>query len=204
MTKLRILTTIFLAVLITVSCIETSEAQKRGRSRAAVAKRHDVVVKRRVHRKVVVRRAHVRYARLPRWRAVVATVPVGAVAIRTHRIPYHFHEGIFYTPANNGFVIVRPLAGVRVKVLPPGHRRIIVGPRPYFYYYGTFYRKVDDTDEYETVDAPDGAVVDALPDGYEVKTKDGTEYYVLDDVYYAEVDAPEFEDGVGYEVVNMQ
>ena len=200
MVKLKFLTVVLMTVFITLGCLETAHAQKKAKR--PVVKR-TVVVKRGGHRKVVVRKAHVRYAHLPRWRSVVAVVPAGAVAIKANQVAYHYHDGVFYTPRNNGFVVVRPVRGVRVKVLPPGHRRIMVGPQPYFYYYGTFYRKADNSDEYETVDAPAGAVVDALPDGYEVKNVDGAEYYVLDGVQYAEVDAPEYDDKVGYEVVSM-
>ena len=53
------------------------------------------------------------------------------------------------------------------------------------------------------INPPTGAVVDALPDGYEVKQVDGNEYYYLDGVYYAEVDAPELPDKVGYQVVQL-
>ena len=58
-------------------------------------------------------------------------------------------------------------------------------------------------EEYEVVDAPEGAIVDALPDGYEVKTVDGNEYYILDGVYYGEVAAADIDGGVGYKVVKM-
>jgi hypothetical protein len=200
MIKLKIVVFVLVAVFLTVSAVSTSEAQ-RNRGKRAV--KRDVRVTRTVHRKVVVRKAHVRYAHLPRWRSVVAVAPAGSVVIRTRKVAYHYHNGIFYTPASKGFVIVRPVRGVRVKVLPVGYRKIVVGPRPYFYYYGTFYAQVDNSDEYETVDAPEGAVVDALPVGYEVRNIDGTEYYVLDDVYYAEVESTEFDDGIGYEVVDL-
>ncbi len=178
-----------------------AEAQTRHRERHA--KRHAVRVHHRARHRVVVRRAHVRYAHLPRWRASVAVVPAGAVIIKTKTNPYYFDRGVYYTPRNNAYVVVRPVVGVRIRVLPVGYRRIVVGPRNYYYYYGTFYAQVDKSDEYETVDAPEGAVVDALPDGYEIKTIDGTEYYVLDDVYYAEVETDEVEDGIGYEVVKI-
>ncbi len=39
--------------------------------------------------------------------------------------------------------------------------------------------------------------------GKTYKPKTMPEYYELDGIYYAEVDAPEFEDGVGYEVVKI-
>lgn len=174
---------------------ETSYGQRRKRK----VVKHTV----RVRHHVVVRKAHVRYAHLPRWGAMVATAPAAAVVIKTHPVPYHFHNGVYYAPRNGNYVVVRPARGIRVAVLPAGYRRIVVGPRPYYYYYGTFYTKVNNADEYETIDPPVGAVIDALPDGYEVKSINGEEYYVLDGTYYAEVDAPEFEDGLGYEVIAL-
>jgi hypothetical protein len=154
------------------------------------------VIKVRPH---VNRKAHVRYAALPRWGTTVTVVPAGAIVIGT----YHFHNGVYYTKRNNGFVVVHPGRGIRIRVLPVGYRTIIIGPKSYYYYYGTFYSKVVNAEEYEVVEAPDGAIVDALPDGYEVKTKDGNEYYVLDGIYYGEVDASDIEGGIGYKVIKL-
>jgi hypothetical protein len=201
--------TIFTAVLLFVFAIagipEKVDAQSRGRGRNRVTKvrvvRHTTAVVR-IHPRVV-RRAHIRYAQLPRWASVVTILPVGAVIIESRVNPYYFHRGIYYTHRANGYVVVRPAAGIRIRVLPVGYRPVIVGPRHYYYYYGTFYSRVDNNDEYEVVDAPAGAIVDALPDGYEVKTVNDTEYYVIDGVYYAEVDAGNIEGGVGYQVVKM-
>jgi Family of unknown function (DUF6515) len=200
MKSIRFLSAFMMVLLILASFAETAEAQGRHRDRHA---KRQVVRAHRVRHRVVVRRAHIRYAHLPRWRTSVTVVPTSAVIIKTKTNPYYFDRGVYYTPRNNAYVVVRPAAGVRIRVLPVGYRRIVVGPRNYFYYYGTFYTQVDKSDEYETVDAPNGAIVDALPDGYEVKTIDGTEYYVLDDVYYAEVETDEVEDGIGYEVVKI-
>lgn len=161
-------------------------------------------VRRRTRRKVrrrVTRRAHFAYRTLPRYRSTVAVAPRGAVVITRGGISYRYHEGIFYRPATSGFVVVRPVVGVRVRVLPPARRRVIVMNQAYFYYYGTFYKPVGD--EYEVIDAPEGALVDALPEGYDVKEVDGTEYYVFEDTYYQEVETDELESGVGYEVVTI-
>lgn len=182
-------------VLLVTSIHHVAEAQRRRGN----TKR--VVVVHRPHRTVVVRKAHVRYAGLPRWGAAVTTLPSAAVAIRG-RHPYYFHNGIFYSRRNADYIVVRPSRGIRVRLLPVGYRTVVVGPRNYYYYYGTFYVK-SSGDEYIVADAPEGAVVDALPDGYEIRTIDGNEYYELDGVYYAEVDASEFDDGIGYEVVKL-
>jgi hypothetical protein len=107
------------------------------------------------------------------------------------------HEGVYYRKHGHSYVVVRPVRGIRVRVLPAARQLVYVNNSPYFYYYGTFY--VQKGEEFEVVDAPAGAVVDALPDGYEVKEKDGTEYYVLEDVLYREVE--EADGSIGYEVM---
>lgn len=199
MNKLRF---ILFSLLLTCGLGLISEQAEAQRKKAAVrTRRGTVVVVRRPQRAVVVRKAHVRYAGMPRWGAAVRVVPTGAVVVKHRRTPYYFHNGVYYTRRGADYVVVRPVRGIRVRVLPVGYRTVVVGPATYFYYYGTFYAKAPKAEEYDVIDAPEGAVVDALPEGYEVETIDGKEYYVLDDVYYAEVDAPEFDDKIGYEVV---
>jgi len=182
---------------------EHADAQRRERVRARRHGGHVVVVTRRPVHRVVVRRAHVHYVGMPRWGTVVTAAPAGAVIIHHGPNPYYFDRGVYYVSRGPGFAVVRPVPGVRIRVLPVGYRTIVVGPRPYYYYYGTFYVKSSKSDEYIVADAPEGAVVDALPEGYEVKTVGDNEYYALDGVTYAEVDAPEFKDGVGYQVVKV-
>ncbi len=183
------------------------EEAKSQTERQVVRKKNRKVkrkVRRRTRRRVrrrVTRRAHFTYRHLPRYRARVVVAPRGAMVVKRGVVTYRYHEGIFYKPAASGFVVVRPAVGVRVRVLPPARRRIVVVNQPYFYYYGTFYKETGD--EYEVVEAPEGALVDALPDGYEVKEIDGTEYYELDGVHYQEVETDELESGVGYEVVKV-
>ncbi len=198
MKRYRIIVTLLMAFT-SLAVSQQADAQARHR-RAKVVKRHVVVVK--AHPRVV-RRAHIRYAALPRWGTVVTAAPAGAIVVGPRATPYYYHQGIYYAHRGNGYVVVRPSRGIRVRVLPVGYRTIVMGPRHYYYYYGSFYTQVGNTEEYEVVDAPEGAIVDALPDGYEVKTINDTEYYVLDGVYYAEVDSNDIEGGIGYEVVRM-
>ena len=202
MSKIKILCIFLVTVFATVILTENTAAQANRRKHVG-GKGHVVVVHKRVYHPRVARRAHIRYAAMPRWGAVVAVAPAGAIIIRHHNTPYHFYNGIFYTPRNNAFVVVRPARGIRIRVLPAGYRTIVVGSRNYYYYYGAFYAKANNSEEYDVVDAPEGAIVDALPDGYEVKTINGQEYYTLDNVYYAEVDDKNMEDGVGYIVVKI-
>lgn len=199
MSKLKF-TIFFLLLTIGLGLIsEQAEAQRR--KKVVRTRRGTTVVVRRPQNRVVVRRAHIRYAGLPRWGAAVRVVPTGATVITYKRTPYYFSKGVYYTKRGADYVVVRPVRGVRLRVLPVGYRTVLVGSATYYYYYGTFYQKSTHVDEYDVVDAPEGAVVDALPEGYEIETIDGKEYYVLDDIYYAEVEAPEFDDKIGYEVV---
>ena len=41
------------------------------------------------------------------------------------------------------------------EVLPAGHRTVYVGPVPFYYFYGAYYRFDPDTEEYIIVDAPE-------------------------------------------------
>lgn len=189
---------LFFFMFLLAAFSQTINAQRGQRVRRVKVVKPPVVRVVTVHTRIN-RRAHIRYAALPRWGAAVTVVPAGAIVINS----YHFHNGVFYTRRNNGFVVVHPARGIRIRVLPVGFRTVILGPRTYYYYYGTFYTKVVNAEEYEVVEAPEGAVVDALPDGYEVKTVGGNEYYVLDGVYYGEVDATDIDGGVGYKVVKM-
>lgn len=185
--------------LLTCALPETALAQ-RGRSHRT---ERVVVVKRAPH-KVVVRKAHVRYAGKPRWGASIAALPSTHITVSFRGSNFFYADGIYYTRRSNSYVVVRPLRGMRIKSLPVGHLRVHIGPRTYFYYYGTFYvQTASSTPEYIVVDPPVGAVIDALPDGYEVRTVDGNEYYYLEGVFYAEVDAPEYPDQVGYQVVQL-
>lgn len=150
---------------------------------------------------VVARQAHVNYSSMPRWGATVTNVPAGAVRYKYHRDPYFYHGGAYYRPHPAGYVVARPRWGLRVNILPVGYRSIVVGPSNYYYYYGTYYQPY--SGGYQVVAPPVGAVVDSLPDGYTVENNNGTEYYVLDGVTYAEVDAPEYPNGVGYQVISV-
>jgi hypothetical protein len=196
--KMKTFFRLFFFMFLFAAFSQATNAQRGQRiTRVKVVKTPRVkVVTVRTH---VTRRAHIRYAALPRWGAAVTVVPAGAIVINS----YHFHNGVFYTKRNNGFVVVHPARGIRIHVLPVGYRTIIIGPRTYYYYYGTFYTKVVNAEEFEVVEAPEGAIVDALPDGYEVKTVGGNEYYILDGVYYGEVDAADIDGGVGYKVIKM-
>ncbi len=156
---------------------------------------------RRINRRVT-RRAHIRYAGMPVWKSV-ATLPKTAIVLTRNGIKYHYHAGVFYRHYGGRYVVGRPVVGIRVTTIPAARRKIIVQHKTYYYYYGTYYQKSEATNDYVVVLPPEGALVDALPEGYEVKSINGTEYYVLEDVYYREISTDEMPDGIGYEVVKV-
>ncbi len=99
--------------------------------------------------------------------------------------PYRYQHGYFYRPYGSGFRVVMPPVGIRISTLPPGYRRVYVGPDPYYYYNGIYYRSPDQR-EYEVVAPPLGATVNELPPGAKVAVIDGQKYYELDGTYYEE------------------
>ncbi len=181
--KNRIMSYALLALISLFSFPEKVEAQRKNTVRV---KRSKVVVHKKTRvRPVRARRvAHYHYRGLPRWGRTVKTIGAGYIGIRFGGIGYRFHKGIWYRPKGSRFIVARAPFGVRVRVLPVGYRRLLVGRNTYFYYYGTYYSKIIDSDEYQVVKAPIGAEVDALPEGYEIVKANGIEYYKFEDTYY--------------------
>lgn len=126
--------------------------------------------------------AHYHYRHLPKRGAVVTTLNTKALAIRFGGVGYRFHSGVWYRPLGKKWIVTRPSCGIRVRTLPVGHRRVLVGTNVYYYYYGSYYTQQNQ--EYEVVAAPNGAEIGSLPEGYNVVNVNGVEYYELDEIYY--------------------
>jgi hypothetical protein len=62
--------------------------------------------------------------------------------VRVGHDRYHYRDGRFYRPGffGFGFSFVTPSIGVTISTLPYGHRTIIVGGSPYYYYDNVYYR----------------------------------------------------------------
>lgn len=108
-----------------------------------------------------------------------------SVSIQFGGIPYRYQYGHFYRPYGASFSVVMPPLGIRISTLPPGYRRVVVGPSPYYYYNGIYYRGLPDQ-QYEVVAPPLGATVNALPPGARVAVIDGQKYYEYNGTYYRE------------------
>ncbi|MDB4293451.1 DUF6515 family protein [Maribacter sp.] len=165
---------------------EVAAQKKKNKVKKHVVKKH---VKRSHKKHFRVKRArrtaHLRYRHLPRRGSTVKTIGVGHIGIRFGGKHFRFHNGVWYKPKGKRFLVVRAPLGARVRVLPLGFGRIVIGASPYFYHYGTYYVKTaGPQEEFEVVAAPIGAEVAALPNGYKVVKEKGMEFYKLDDVYY--------------------
>ncbi|MBI1782966.1 MAG: hypothetical protein HYR66_16615 [Sphingobacteriales bacterium] len=92
----------------------------------------------------------------------------------------------------------RPSIGVVISVLPVGFRTFYLGPDPYYYYGGAYYRPYNNN-HYEVIDAPVGARIPELPAGAKVEVINGQKFYQYDGNYYKEVITDKGE--ILYEVV---
>lgn len=178
-------------LLLGTSVVHEAQAQRR---------RDGVVVVKKPRRNVVVRH----YRGLPRYGRAVRTLPRGAVVVKRGNVAYHVADGIYYQRRTSGYVVVRPAPGLRVRALPRTLIRLTVRGSVFYYHYGVFYSQPEGTDEYEVEEPPVGAVVDALPEGYEERFIDDRFYLEVDGVYYKPVATDLYEDGTGYEVVSTK
>ncbi|WP_421918385.1 DUF6515 family protein [Marinifilum sp.] len=135
-----------------------------------------------VYKKVVVK--HKRYKKYPAKGTHVLYMNSARRVKHNKGIFYHAN-GIYYKKSTCGYKIVAAPIGVRLKVLPAKHVRIVLNGRHYFYHYGTYYISVGK--KYEIVTPPVGIQVDDLPNGYKLVTKKGKTFYVVDKVFYERI-----------------
>lgn len=130
---------------------------------------------------------HYKYQKMPHWGYTYRAAPKRAYVVRHRGVGYYFDRGVFYRPVGTKYVIAPAPIGVRVRVLPPEHVRVIVNGRIFYYYYGTYYVKAPTNNEFVTVAPPVGARVDALPDGYNKVYIEDKTYYEFEGTYYKAV-----------------
>ena len=76
---------------------------------------------------------------------------------------FYFSGGVWYRPAHNSYVVVRPPIGIIVPFLPPFYTRVWVGPYPYYYANDVYY--VSSPQGYTVVEQPQGTIAMAPPPG---------------------------------------
>lgn len=177
-----------LIILLTFSFSNKLDAQNKKK------KKKEVVV--------TTKKPNSKYKNLPKYGAVVKAAPKAAVIVNPEPISHYYYGGLFYKPYSGSFIVVKPKIGMRVNVLPTERCHIVVNNISYYYYYGTFYINDRLNDDYVVTSPPIGAIVDAIPDGYEVKIIDEKEYLIYDNTWYKQV---ELENGeIGYKVVSEE
>jgi hypothetical protein len=202
MKKINLLFTACIFLLSIVSHAQTAAKQPAKKATKPLIKAHRGTIVTDIKEKVS-KTAQLKYTAFPKIGTEIVAVPAGAITVADSLNSYYYKAGIYYVQNKTGYVITLPVAGIRLKGLPIGYRRVPVGEKIYFYYFGTFYQQVENSDNYETIVPPETAVVDGLPNGYTIKKVDGTEYYFLNNIYYAEIDAPKIEGKIGFEVVTI-
>lgn len=151
----------------------------------------------------------------PRYRIgyIRKDLPSASIAIRVGNISFRYNSGIFYRPSKHGYKVVKAPIGARVKILPSGYRRLLIGSRVYFVLNDTYYEHDHRANEYIVVEEPQlkkeivqesylqtGTVLSQLPSGSESEYRDGKQYFT-DGVHHFEVVVVNGK--VAYKVINL-
>jgi len=119
------------------------------------------------------------------WGFFAAALTATAIIVAIDNIQYHYDQGVWYEPYNNGYTAVPGPVGGQVNNIPSGAETVVINQNTYNYYGGTYYEK--EGTQYMVVAPPAGAVVQNLPEGgEEVKIGDQT-YVRIGETYYLPV-----------------
>ncbi|RBW49811.1 DUF6515 family protein [Marinobacter sp. F3R11] len=93
--------------------------------------------------------------------AVVDRIPRGHKVYNYRGHSYHYHDGVWFRPLGNRFMVVAPPVGLVVPVLPRGAIILTIGGVPYYRYGDVYYRH--EQDGYRVVEPPADATVVSNP-----------------------------------------
>jgi len=97
-----------------------------------------------VEKQVVVHRpAPVRTAISRTIGALVHSIPASRVRVVHAGKTYFIHDGVYYSKRPNGYVVVNPVAGIRLASLPRGYTTVVVNGETLYRYRSTNYRRVN-------------------------------------------------------------
>ena len=96
-----------------------------------------------VDRDVVVRPAPVRTAVARVVGSVFDVLPDNHVRVVHAGRTYYVHDGIYYVREPRGYVVVKPVTGIRVTTLPRGYTTVRVGGETLYRYRDITYRRID-------------------------------------------------------------
>ena len=94
---------------------------------------------------------------------VLRVVPPGAHLHTWRGAPYHYREGVWYSPHRHGYVVVRPPFGLVVRDLPFWRTMVVVGGISYLLANDIYYR--EQADGYQVVPPPSTLVNANVPAG---------------------------------------
>jgi hypothetical protein len=125
---------VLVGLLITLG-ISTAQAHPRH----GLSHQRAVVVEREV---VVVKPAPVRNLVSYRVGSVFATVPAHHLRVSHRGSSYYLADGIFYQRESRGYVVVKPLTGIRIASLPSGYVTLRVKGETRYRFNEVTYRRV--------------------------------------------------------------
>ncbi|MEH6711773.1 MAG: DUF6515 family protein [Paraglaciecola polaris] len=135
--------TVLLPVVMTLAVLPNISAAQSREAHQHRNETHGPVV---VHKRVVYKTG-----------AVVRKAPTNSIALRFGGVSFMFNNGLYYRHMNNGYKVVRPPVGLKVRHLPNGYERIVIQSRPYYFAQGIYY--VFDNGDYRVIDEPSTQVI---------------------------------------------
>ncbi|MCG8415029.1 MAG: DUF6515 family protein [Pseudomonadales bacterium] len=114
----------------------TAEAHPRNYAHG----HHNHVV---VQRGVVVRPAPVANLVARTVGAVFDTLPANHVRVVHAGRTYYLHDGVYYARQGARYVVVKPVAGIRVTSLPRGYTTVRIDGRTHYRFNSVTYRRVN-------------------------------------------------------------
>jgi len=145
--------------------------------------------------------------------AVVHQPPPNGLPLIYAGISFIFNNGIYYRQYQQGYTVVRPPAGLKIRYMPNGYEIIIINGRQYYFYQGIYYdfdsgyyRVINEpvnnviyTDSaapllIQPIETPQGSASQSgfqlgrsyksLPQGAQSVTINGQQYFQYADIYF--------------------
>ena len=76
----------------------------------------------------------------PKYGTVVTTVHKPKI-YKYHGITYRLAAGVWYKPLGRRYVVCAPPVGIKVNILPRGHKMVYVRGKRYYKFNGIYYKK---------------------------------------------------------------
>jgi hypothetical protein len=86
----------------------------------------------------------------------VRTLPSGHSSLNFHGTPYYVHDGVYYRPHGDRFIVVAPPVGLIVPFLPAYYSTVWWAGTPYYYANDTYYTSNPGANGYVVAQPPQG------------------------------------------------